>query len=471
MPVSATATSGQAVPVFVSYAHEDVDYLEKLKESLAGLQHANLIETWTDHLLMPGEPWDPRIRDALEQARLVLLLVSPPFIASRYIHQVELKNALERARRFEVNVVPILIRKADWEDELGFLEPLPANRLPVSKWDPDDYWYAISTGLKKVIQSMGGTPQNRAPARRSPAAVKTIPENIVKLCDRSGQELAFSLFNEEMSAKRPGAAQVYVLVEDDVDRPEFLVDRLYELRVPSLAVTSRGERRASCLRQSGGSLPVYGNLRASQGWLEKNFFEIFGAPAPNLPRACSLLGDEGLSKHSHIVVDQTLDGERVAPYADKLVEWFTDEFWANAASASTQWLVFLTLRFSSLDRGNADLRARLTEKLGRLFRKRGERNTAPGGSGAPALLLPAPEPLRVDDVKDVLEQYPIGGIREINRLAVAIFEELQREGTARLDDLHSKLELLRRSYLETGKWEWPIAGQVNAQEQPNERMG
>jgi hypothetical protein len=306
-----------------------------------------------------------------------------------------LADALVRGRRGEAQVVPILIRVADWAGDLTGLQALPSNLQPVSKWvDADDAWFNITDGLKKLVnRTLGVTSEAGDFPKHAPVAVKTIPENIVKLCDRTRQEAAFSRFTDEMNKERPGTAQIYVLIEDDVDRPEFLVDRLYELRVPSMAVQSRGERRGSCLRQTGGE-PVYGDLKTLRQWLEQNFFGIFGAPVPQTPIAGALLFDEGLSKHSHILVDQTLDGESVAAYADKLLEWFIEEFWKNARAASTQWLVFLIFRFSSLDPRNANLRAKLTRKLSRLFNNEGRRNISPADSGAPALLLPPPDPLR-----------------------------------------------------------------------------
>jgi hypothetical protein len=453
------ATASEAVKVFVSYAHVDDDYCKKLTDEwLVNLKRDRLIEVWTDHRLQAGDAWDPKIRQALQEAKLILLLVSQPFIASRYIYEVELADALARGRRGEAQVVPILIRVADWEGDLKDLQALPSDLRPVSKWaDSDDAWFNITSGLKKVVNRIRGTPSDASDAsKQAPVAVKTIPENVVKLCDRTRQEAAFSRFTDDMSKARPGAAQIYVLIEDDVDRPEFLVDRLYELRVPSLAVQSRGERRGSVLRQTGGE-PVYGDFPTLRQWLERNFFALFAASVPQPLIARALLLDEGLSKHSHIVVDQTLDGESVAAYADKLVEWVIEEFWKNACTDSTQWLVFLIFRFSSLDPGNANLCAGLTQTLSSLFNNEGRKNTSPADSGAPALLLPPPDPLRAEDVKKVLERFPIDSVGRINELARQIYGALQKDGAPRLDDLHLKLGRLRRTYLETGKWELEAA--------------
>jgi hypothetical protein len=61
--------------------------------------------------------------------------------------------------------------------------------------------------------------------------------------------------------------------------------------------------------------------------------------------------------------------------------------------------------------------------------------------------------LQLEDVKDVLERFPIDSVREVNDLAQRIFAQLNSQGTPRLDDLHLTLERLRRTYLDTGSFQ------------------
>ena len=63
--------------------------------------------------------WEREIDIQLNTANLILLLISPPFIASEYCYTVEMQRALERHQSGTARVIPILLRSVDWEDELN----------------------------------------------------------------------------------------------------------------------------------------------------------------------------------------------------------------------------------------------------------------------------------------------------------------------------------------------------------------
>ena len=241
--------------------------------------------------------------------------------------------------------------------------------------------------------------------------------------DRTRQEGCFSDFYADMRKVRSGTVQVYVLIEDDLDRPEFLVDRLYELQVRPLAEKTQGDRRGSCLRQTGTEC-VYGSLSAVKRSVARNFFAAFGAEFAEGSVAGSLVNDDGLSLHSHIVFDQTVDGHQLAQDADKFIDWFTNEFWRGAESNKAQWLVFLVLRFSTLDPANAGLRETIQQKLETAFGSEGRANVTPDSKGAPCLLFPAPDPVSPEHLRKVLTLFPIDSVEELNEHAKNIFAEL-----------------------------------------------
>jgi hypothetical protein len=53
------------------------------------------------------------LADQLNTAHVILLLVSPDFLASDYCYEIEMARALERHERGEAVVVPIIIRPVD----------------------------------------------------------------------------------------------------------------------------------------------------------------------------------------------------------------------------------------------------------------------------------------------------------------------------------------------------------------------
>ena len=83
--------------LFISYSHEDEDWLEKIREFLTGLEQQGLIEFWDDRELEAGKPWNEQILNALDSAEAGVLLVSQKFLNSSYINDTELPKLLEGA--------------------------------------------------------------------------------------------------------------------------------------------------------------------------------------------------------------------------------------------------------------------------------------------------------------------------------------------------------------------------------------
>lgn len=84
--------------VFVSYAHDDDGkWLERLLVKLQPLVDRDRVPVWTDREIAPGDDWHLRIQNALDRARVGVMLVSPQFLKSGYITSDELPKMLGAA--------------------------------------------------------------------------------------------------------------------------------------------------------------------------------------------------------------------------------------------------------------------------------------------------------------------------------------------------------------------------------------
>ena len=77
--------------IFLSYTHVDEQFCDMLQKHLAALKHQGLIETWHDRRIRAGDEFDNVIDRQLNEAQVILLLVSADFIASRYCYEIEIK--------------------------------------------------------------------------------------------------------------------------------------------------------------------------------------------------------------------------------------------------------------------------------------------------------------------------------------------------------------------------------------------
>jgi len=142
--------------VFISYAHTDEFYRKELEKHLSVLKRNGYIDTWTDREIMPGEHWGTKISNELEEAKIILLLISADFLASNYCYDIEMNRALERHNSQEAIVIPIIIRFCDWTNTpFAAIQGLPVNAKPVKDWsDQDQAFLNIVESIKVLLNSL-----------------------------------------------------------------------------------------------------------------------------------------------------------------------------------------------------------------------------------------------------------------------------------------------------------------------------
>jgi len=139
--------------VFVSYSHQDKEHLNKLGRILTLLERSGLINVWYDRQILPGSEWDRTIKNELDNADIIILLVSYDFLSSKYIADVEVKKALHRHKLGQTTVVPIIVRDVSLKNtEFGHLQAFPQDGKPVALWQHEDSaWRDVEEGLRMFI--------------------------------------------------------------------------------------------------------------------------------------------------------------------------------------------------------------------------------------------------------------------------------------------------------------------------------
>src|SRR5712691_2451632 len=125
------------IKIFFCYAHEDEAFLNQLKKHLRPLQRQGLIDVWYDRDISAGRGWEQEINKHLDEAQIILLLISPDFMDSDCCYGVEMKRALERQNKEDARVIPIILRPCLWKrSPLRELQVLPEDGKPImsSNW-------------------------------------------------------------------------------------------------------------------------------------------------------------------------------------------------------------------------------------------------------------------------------------------------------------------------------------------------
>ena len=146
------------INVFFSYSHKDEDLRNELEIHLSCLKRQGIISTWHDRRIAAGEEFAGKISENLETANIILLLVSPYFIASDYCYEVEMKRALERHESGEAKVIPVILHPCDWHGTpFGKLLAAPTDGKPVSKFpNLHDAFLDITLAIRGVAEKITG---------------------------------------------------------------------------------------------------------------------------------------------------------------------------------------------------------------------------------------------------------------------------------------------------------------------------
>ncbi len=161
--------------VFISYSHDDIEAQRDLQQYLINLERNGDIEIWQDGMINTGDDWNESITTALDEADIVIMLVSQSFISSTYVHGVEVPMTLKNLGEGKTKIFPILIKQCDWaawrvlpdnidrdkvnkdKGKMGQYQFFPmdeeSQRLkPLNRWDfPEDAWTQVAEKIRNMV--------------------------------------------------------------------------------------------------------------------------------------------------------------------------------------------------------------------------------------------------------------------------------------------------------------------------------
>ena len=170
--------------LFFSYSHADENLRDQLEKHLVALQRQGIISSWHDRRITPGTELADAIDGNLHAADVILLLISPDFIASDYCYEREMRQAMERHRIGEARVIPVILRPCDWEDlPFGTLLATPRDGRAITMWpNSDEAFLDVVTSIKRALNEMGLKGESHA---QGPTALPSAASSSVQRLTRS----------------------------------------------------------------------------------------------------------------------------------------------------------------------------------------------------------------------------------------------------------------------------------------------
>ncbi|HEV7405296.1 MAG TPA: COR domain-containing protein [Chthoniobacteraceae bacterium] len=139
-----------AVRLFVSYSNKDAVFLEHFRGHLTPYERNGQLEVWADALIEAGTDWNEQIFTNLDRAEIMVFLMSPESLASKFCIEEELPRALERG----IEIVPVQIRQCRFDliPQLASLQAIPKGGKPIRTAKNDDAWVEVTRKLDEVIK-------------------------------------------------------------------------------------------------------------------------------------------------------------------------------------------------------------------------------------------------------------------------------------------------------------------------------
>ena len=121
---------------------------------LSLLKRQRKLSTWHMKMIVPGTDWDKTIDDNLKSADIILFLITPDFLASGYINDVEVVQAMKQHSSGQSHVIPVFVRDCSWTTApFGHLQGIPKGKAVKLFPDRDTAWREVADAITKIVDA------------------------------------------------------------------------------------------------------------------------------------------------------------------------------------------------------------------------------------------------------------------------------------------------------------------------------
>lgn len=198
--------------IFIAFANQDRDVRDKL------LRQMNLVKDrlgwniWSAKEIRAGERWGDEIERRLRDSEVVILLLSTDFFNSEYIIEKELPEVVEKHKRGDCQIIPVIARVCHWKEtsfgeyaKLGDIQALPEGERPIMSktwWGHEDEpYFETVEGIKASIRAFQEKKDQKDQHERE-AKERAENERLAAEAQRAKEAAAQLRLEQEQTARR-----------------------------------------------------------------------------------------------------------------------------------------------------------------------------------------------------------------------------------------------------------------------------
>jgi hypothetical protein len=156
--------------VFISYSHQDKQFHDDLRKHLTPYLRKGAFHSWSDEQIEPGSIWFDKIKAALARTSVAVMLVSPEFLDSNFIHEHEFGPLLDVAKTGGVNIIWVLIRDCAWRETplKDYQAVLPPEKplAEMTRAQRDAAWRTVCQALERATRESASPHDSQQGAKR-----------------------------------------------------------------------------------------------------------------------------------------------------------------------------------------------------------------------------------------------------------------------------------------------------------------
>ena len=269
--------------LFFSYSHHDEQIRNELEVHLSMLKRQGIIETWHDRRIDAGSELNHVIDSKLEDSDIILLLISPHFLASDYCYEKEMSKALEMHQAGQAKVIPVILEHCEWQEApFGKLLGVPKDGRPVSEFpNINKAFHEIAGAIRAVVEKINNSriteplQAQTSQAEDTPAIKK---ETVRSSNLRIKREFSDYDKNRFMSDAFEYMAKYFENSLNELKARNSSIGHEFR-RIDANSFTAsvyyNGEEKSHCRIRYGGQHSVFGGITYSAGRMSDNSINDF----------------------------------------------------------------------------------------------------------------------------------------------------------------------------------------------------
>lgn len=139
--------------ILISYSHRNENFKDEFRTMIAPMESENKWKVWDDRWLLPGDNWNKEIIKHLNEANVIVLMLTADFFISDFINDIELARAIQRHESGDALIIGIVVSDCMWEETpLSKIQILPKDGVPIDRHTHrNEVWKIVANKIKESI--------------------------------------------------------------------------------------------------------------------------------------------------------------------------------------------------------------------------------------------------------------------------------------------------------------------------------